>query len=502
MKTLLINPPRTYYPGSQGALIELPLGLLYVGAVLDKAGHHVEILDTFLRDLGFWREQDAIHCGMRWDRIREEIRARNPDVVGVSNPFYTQLDNAIRVTTIVKEVDPRIRTVMGGPHITVRAVETLRQAPSVDVAVVGEGEHTMLELIERWSAGNDEIDDVRGIVWRQEGKIQVNPLRPFIDDLNSLPFPAYHLVDMERYLNPRGLRHRETEYRRDIALITSRGCPFNCVFCSIHPHMGRKWRTHSEEYVVAHLEYVISKYKVNHIHFEDDNLTLIPKRFSLILDEVLAKGLKFTWDTPNGVRVEGLTTELLGKMKRTGCTSLTVGVESGDQHILDKVIDKHLRLGDVTDAAMRCKQTKIKLKAFYVIGFPGERKDDMQKTVQYALELKRRYSVDMLLHIATPLFGTRLYEICRSGGYLTQELSPRVLSEAFHTYGKGLISTEEFSPEDVKRIAAKAISLHSRLTQLERVKNRVRLSITHPLHALRLAKNLCEAKLRTSLSSD
>ena len=253
--------------------------------------------------------------------------------MGIANPFTCQVEHAIKVANIVKEVDPSILTVVGGPHATVVPVEFLEEARNVDVAVIGEGEHTMLDIA-KFFEGNKRINDVQGIAFRKDEKVALNSPRPYIKNLDELPYPAYHLVDMEQYLSPKKVEYRSFQDRA-LSMITSRGCPFNCSFCSVHLHMGKTFRAHSVDYVVDHLEHVVNKYRVKTIYFEDDNLTLDLKRFEAICDKIIERDIKFGWETPNGVRADYLNLDLLKKMKKSGCQSVFVGVESGDQYVLD-----------------------------------------------------------------------------------------------------------------------------------------------------------------------
>ena len=470
MKTLLINPPQTFFPGSQPVVAGLPLGIMHIAATLENNGYEVEILDTLIADFKPQKIGDVKYNGMPWKKIKDEIKRSKPDIVGITSPFTAQVDNTIKISEIVKDVDTKIPTIVGGPHVSVRATQFLKDAKNVDVAVLGEGEYTMLDIM-KYYEGKQDISKIQGIVYRKSDAVTLNSKRPFIKNLDALPFPAYHLVDMEKYLNPKRIRYRSTKYLREISMITSRGCPFNCVFCSIHLHMGKAWRAHSKEYVIRHIEHVVNNYGVEHIHFEDDNLTLNIQRFEDILDGLIEKGVKFSWDTPNGIRSDRLTIDLLKKMKKTGCTNLIIGVESGDQFILDNVIDKHLRLEDVIKMAKICKELNIPLTAFYVIGFPGEKKENMKRTTEFALTLKNEYNVNMSLMVATPLYGTRLYEICKGKGYLTRELTPRALSEGTQVDGVGLIQTEDFTPKEVKRLALNALSIPARSLLAEYIKH-------------------------------
>ena len=284
---------------------------------------------------------------------------------------------------------------MGGPHVTLVPKEFLEEAKNVDIAVIGEGEYAMLEIAQAFE-GKKQLSEILGIAYRQNGEVVVNPTRPFMENLDELPYPAYDLVDMEKYLNPNKIGYRSFQDRA-ISMITSRGCPFNCCFCAVHLHMGQKFRAHSAEYVLDHIQYVVDKFKVKNIFFEDDNLTLDVKRFEAICDGIIERKIKIGWETPNGVRADCLNLELLKKMKQSGANSIFVGVESGDQQILDKVICKSLDLNRVVEFAKNAKQIGLKTGAFYIIGFPGETKENMQRTVDFALgaqtEVRCRYAL-------------------------------------------------------------------------------------------------------------
>lgn len=189
MKILLINPPQTFFPGSLKVTAGLPLGIMYIAAMLDKEGYKVEILDTLTVDSPRRREGDTIQYGMSWEEIRWAIISSKPDIVGITNPSTTQLDNAIRISQIVKEIDPQIPTIVGGPHVSACPAEFLKEVEAVDVAVIGEGEYTMLEIVKHYE-GVKSMDGMDGIVYRKDGEVILNPRREFIRGLDQLPFPS------------------------------------------------------------------------------------------------------------------------------------------------------------------------------------------------------------------------------------------------------------------------------------------------------------------------
>ena len=469
MKVLLVNPPQTFYPGSEQPAGNLPIGLMYIAAVLEKADYKTEILDAFMAESTFQKNGDTINVGMPFERIKQEIRARKPDIVGIAGPFTCQIENSIKISKLTKEDDPKILTVMGGPHVTLVPKEFLEEAKNVDIAVTGEGEYAMLDIARSFE-GKKQLSEILGVAYRQNGKVVLNPPRPFIENLDELPYPAYDLVDMEQYLNPKKIGYRSFK-ERAISMITSRGCPFNCCFCSVHLHMGRGFRAHSASYVLNHIEYVVDKFNVKNIFFEDDNLTLDLARFEAICDGVIEKKIKIGWETPNGVRADCLNLNLLKKMKQSGCQSVFFGVESGDQQILDNVICKSLDLKRVVEVAKICKDIGLKTGAFYIIGFPGEKKENMQRTVDFALRLKRDFDVGMHLFMATPSYGTRLYKECKKKGYIQENLSWNAFAQARQPQGMPLISTEDFTAPEVKEIAAKALKEYKKLSLLNHIKN-------------------------------
>jgi anaerobic magnesium-protoporphyrin IX monomethyl ester cyclase len=472
MKILLINPPQTFLQGSEPPAGNLPLGLMYLAAVLDKAGYKVEILDAFMADCEPQKTGDATTIGLPFDQIEAEIRRRNPDIVGISGPFTSQIGNTLKVSELAKKVNPKVLTVVGGPHVSTVPEEFLNEAKTVDIAVTGEGEYALLEIAEYFEGkGKKLLTEILGIAYRENGVVKTTARRPFLENLDELPYPAYHLVDMEHYLSNKKIGYRSFQ-NRAISMVTSRGCPFNCCFCAVHLHMGQSFRANSAEYVLNHIQYVVDKYKVKNIFFEDDNLTLDLKRFEAICDGIIERKIKIHWETPNGVRADRLNMPLLKKMKQSGAVSIFVGVESGDQEILNTVVCKSLDLTRVVEFAKNAKQIGLKTGAFYIIGFPGEKKENMQHTVDFALRLKKDYDVGMHLFTATPSYGTRLYEQCKVNGYLQADLSWNSFGSAARLpQGHSLISTEDFTSQEVKEIAEQALKEYKRLSLINNIKN-------------------------------
>jgi radical SAM superfamily enzyme YgiQ (UPF0313 family) len=458
MKVLLINPCRTFTgEGNQGVRLSIPLGLMGIASFLEQNGVEVSIFDplidsqTRIREVG----PDSIHFGTDDDHIRGVVRRERPDIVGIGAPFTAQAHNALGVADLVKQVDPNIFVVGGGPHFSVAHKDFLTSNPNFDCIVCGEGEIPMLAIVNALKDGR-HLDGIKGVSFRKRdpasGQIRIEMSSPeVIPNLDLLPYPAYHLIDMNLLFRfqEQGLHARRGAKHRTVSMITSRGCPYRCVFCSIALHMGKKVRTHSEAYVVKHIDYLLREYGVEHILFEDDNLTYYPHRTQRIFEEIQRRKMPFTWSTPNGVRADILSYDMLKVFKDTGCQYLIVGTESGDQDTLNNIVQKNLDLESVVQVAGWCKEIGIQLKSFFIIGFPGETKQKIQNTIDFATMLNERFGVVPLLHFATPLIGTALYDQVMENDHLSREISPSSLAVATSTKGRSLITTADFSPDDL-----------------------------------------------------
>jgi radical SAM superfamily enzyme YgiQ (UPF0313 family) len=342
---------------------------------------------------------------------------------------------------------PRTPIVVGGPPVSARPEDYLAE-PAVTVAVLEEGEVTMPRLLEPLLRGGP-LDGIPGIAFRRDGRVEVGEPAGFIEDLDVLPDPAYDLIDLGRYMRvatrDRGGRWRWKPWRI-VTVITSRGCPFRCTFCSVHLHMGRHYRMQTPERVLAHVRFIAAEMGIRHVHFIDDNMGQNQERFHAILDGLIAmkrEGMPIAWETPIGMRTDRLSYKILAKAKEAGCRAIFLTVESGSQRALDEVIHKGLRLESVIRAAEACKRLGLKARAGFIMGLPGETLDDMQMTIDFARRLKRQYGIRGHLSIATPLYGTRLHEICVAKGYLRQEMTPDNVARSFKE--GGMIETEEWT---------------------------------------------------------
>lgn len=444
MKVLLINPPSTHTEDSAKPTIYTPVGILSIAAMVEQAGHEVVVYDS-KASYNIEQRGNYLYLGDPDTTIQKKIKQVHPDMVGISSPFTVYLQNALNVARISKEVLKEVPVIVGGPHAAIAPGDFFKDG-NVDIVVIGEGEYTILDVLKHLE-GEMDLKDIKGIAYNDNGKVHVTPSREFIQDLDDLPLPAYHLVDMETYF--KGLFVPRSEYtKRAVSMITSRGCPYNCIFCSIHLHMGRKWRANSPGYVLNHIKHLVDNYNVESIHFEDDNFTLNKGRFEKILDGILENKIKIKWDTPNGVRADTFNKKLLVKSRLSGCQYLIFAIESGNQGILDEVVGKKLKLDRVEEVAKMATEVGINLEAFYVVGLPGETLDNMRETFEYAKKLHKEFNVFPMFNIASPQIGTRLFDICTEKDYFSKDVSPDSLLVAQRGAG-GMIQTGEFTPAQI-----------------------------------------------------
>lgn len=457
MKILLINPPQTFYKNSQKCVEQLPLGILYIASVLLKEGFDVKVLDALREGDNLVDTGDYTQYGLAWDDISERIRSFKPDIVGISNPYSSQVRNAVKIAEIVKKVDNNIITVMGGAHPTVAYKKLMERSKDIDICIRGEGEYAARDLVKFCFVKREKkIGDIPGIVYRVNNEVVESRDPETIKNLDDLPFPAYELLDMKRYLNARyRLSPLYPETPGVVEIITSRGCPYKCVFCSIRCIMGDKFRAHSAAYVLKHISYILDKYKPAHIRFNDDNISMDMGRFDSIVSGMIGHSLRIKWDCPNGLRVDRMDKDILLKMKKSGCEHIFVAVESGNQDILNRVVKKAINLAKLEEILKICREIKLHTSSYFVLGLPGETLDTMNQSVVLGLKFYEKYDSDPYFFIASPLPGTELLKVCQEKGYLEKDVADE--DYAGITQGEPVIHTEEFNPRQVKEIFDNAL---------------------------------------------
>ena len=389
MKTrvTLVNPP--YPVGSHQHPPFMPLGIGYLGAVLYKNHFDVNVIDCQAQKISY-------------QQFKEEIGKVKPDIVGVTCTTLTY-KSALKIIKIAKEVWPGCITAVGGPHVTFWDDKALQEEPALDVVVRREGEETMLELAQRVENG-EPYTDLIGTTCRNGAETVRNADRSFLEDLDSLPFPALHLWQHTENLRKYGTI--------PYPVMTSRGCVYWCNFCTAVRMFGRRYRMRSPKNVVDELEYLHRNYYATQFTFYDDAFTVDQPRTAEICDEILRRGLKIKWDCET--RVDMVSKELFVKMREAGCIAVWFGVESGSKKLLTSM-GKGFSLTQTRRAFKWAKEAGLMTVAGVILGFPGETKESAWETIRFVKELNPN---DVGFYIATPYPGTPMYEEVKANGSL------------------------------------------------------------------------------------
>lgn len=381
---MLILPPSKSAIQSTLGVTGPPLGLGYLASALENDRHEVRVIDSLAMDYDL-------------ADVKRAVQKFNPELVGITATTPAIYD-AYGIARAVKEVNPDCRTVLGGPHATFMARETLRECPQLDVVVKGEGEQTIAEL-----ASEKKLEAIKGIAFRENGKIRENEKRGFVKNLDEIPFPSYHLLPMEKY---------EMSGIKFAAMVTSRGCPFQCVFCSSSKLCGKIWRGRSPENVLEEIKLLREKYGVREIEFLDDTFTLNKERTKALCALIRKEKVDITWSCSS--RVDTINDELARELKEAGCHSIYLGVESGSQRSLN-FLKKGINLRQIKKSVTVLKKLKLNTVSTFIIGIPGETVKAIEKTINFAKKLNPTLAQFTIL---TPYPGTEIYEFARRNNLL------------------------------------------------------------------------------------
>ncbi len=429
MRVLLIFPPTTTY-GADPTIPAIipPLGLAYLAGYLERDGFEVKVLDARLgKAENEGGRKDARTYGLSDEEILGEISAFAPDLVGISCMYTAYSGDTHRVARVAKTYSRDVPVVLGGAHASAFPDLAVRD-PNVDAVIVGEGEETLLEIAR--SIRNGRISfSVRGTVVLDGETVIRNPTRPFIEDLDSIPFPGRHLLNMKGYLAVTK-QYPLTMRRPSTTFVTSRGCPKECVYCSIQPVWGvRKWRGRSPNNVVDEFEHLIDAYGVSEFHWMDDSAATNRNRIEGICREIIERRMDIKWTTPNGIAHWELNESRLDLMKRAGCYRVTFGVESGNEE-MRRFIGKPHPLGQAKRVIRHANSIGMWTLATFIIGFPHETEAQIRETIDFAVES----GVDMaIFYLLIPVPGTQVYEILKRDGLVSFESFLDVSRRSFLT---------------------------------------------------------------------
>lgn len=423
MKIILINP---WYPIKdflyRVSRVTPPLGIAYIASVLKEHGQNVKILDM-------------VAANTQYEELKHYVMKERPDVVGMAASSPT-LDYVNQCASIIRNVAPEVKIVIGGPHPTLLPEETLKQIPTADFVLRGESDYTFLQLVQRLENRNEsEIRAIKGIGMRRINFISREI--PLVEDLDSLPFPAFELLDMNAYYET------HNPERKFFPMMTSRGCPYNCIFCNTPMLHGRKFRARSAVNVTEEMRILVKEHGVQHILFYDDTFTMDMQRAEEICDQIAENGLRVSWRIRT--RVDRVNQDLLHKLRKSGCSVVSYGVETSSDELLG-VLEKKYTIADVEKAFDMTKKAGIKILGYFILGIPTETKDDARRTIDFAKRLDPDYA---LFNIFTPLPGSKSYTMTK------ENLTTNNWSE-FRSGVKAVVSYPRLSDKDLASLLDEA----------------------------------------------
>ncbi|MFC2164718.1 B12-binding domain-containing radical SAM protein [Acidobacteriota bacterium] len=406
MRLQLFVPPGGYFAErwTQGSSMP-PLGLLYIGAILEREGHTIQIVPADLLQFS-------------WSQVAEEIRNFEPDLIGVTSTTENRFQS-FKLVQVAKKACPKALTIMGGPHASMAAEDCLKHIPELDIVCRGEGEQTMLELCRELEGQNDvkALSSVAGISYKANGKVYTNSQREPIRDLDAIPRPAYHLIPFEKYnfrfkVPGQGLLPA-------VNMMSSRGCPFNCNFCATPINWGRAVRMRSPENIVEEIEFLISTYGVKVIFFFDDTFNTSPKRVHEICDLIIKRKLNIFFKCD--IRIDIVSKALIEKMKLAGLFHLSFGLEAGSERVRNEVVNKKVNIDDFHSLVKWCQELDIIPNAFFIFSHPTETWTEAQETIDIIEKYKESIESSIaILHIYP---GTPLEKTAKEMGMLPEDFT-------------------------------------------------------------------------------
>jgi len=368
-----------------------PLGLAYLAAVLEQDGYEIRIMDCPV-------------CQMDHAKLKADLGSFEPSLIGIGSMTPT-IESALKSARVAKEACPDAKVVIGGPHATFMDRETLAEEPAIDIVVRGEGEETLLELAKQLPT-LPKLEDVKGIAFRKGDQIIQTLNRPYIQNLDALPRPAYKYIPIEKY---------RILGRKLLPIMTSRGCPFQCSFCVASQMFGAGFRARSSKNVLDELEWLRDEYGAEGISFQDDTLTFDRKRMLEICDGIIERKIRLPWGC--GTRADVVSKEVLAKMQKAHCDEVCFGVESGCQRIRD-ALKKRVSTEQCENAIKWAKEVGMFVTVSLILGYPGETKETLQQTLDF---VRRVEPDDVWLCHATPYPGTELRALVESNGWKMSE---------------------------------------------------------------------------------
>jgi len=405
MHITLISPPQVFTKSQVTAGVVPPLGILYLSSYLNKFSIETDIIDSVgIKHDQYSNSKGIVLRGLTFQEILNNI-PKNTDLIGISSLYSSAYIVTKELTRLIKEQFPSKKIVLGGAHATVLPEFTLRDSDA-DIIVIGEGELTLLELCQKL----DNYKDVKGIVYREGNEVFSNPSRELIENLDDLPFPDRGSIKLENYFNA-AEPHGCSASGRWTTILSSRGCPHSCTFCTTPLIWRRRWRTRSTDNVIQEMVELRDRYEITDFHLEDENLGLDKRWLHQFCDSLIEEGLNFTWQPSNGLRVETILEHgLMKKMKDSGCSLVVFTLESASERVRNDIIRKNLDITNVEKAVSLAKKVGIRSTCYFIIGLPDENIEEAKETLNYAGYLARKGLDECVIGLFSMLPGCELFD--------------------------------------------------------------------------------------------
>ncbi len=439
MKIVLVNP--SYYYQTPYQQISEPLGLLYLAAYIRHYSHHRVAIVDCLDTLEISKVSGGPYrYGVSLEKMIERVAREKPNVVGLTNIFSRKKNDFFDCAQEIRRQFPEVTIVTGGTYSSLQPEEVVRES-CVDYAIIGEGEESIVSLLDSLETGVTAPQGIEGLVFRWQGEVRLTPKDHYIKDLDRLPFPARDLINYESYLKSKQVLHG-LGLKRAASILTSRSCPNHCNFCSMFKVHGPRWRARSAANVVSEIAELVRRYGVHELFIMDDNFTLSKQRILDICAGIREKGLKIHWNTPNGLAINTLDEEVLREMKAAGLSHICVAIETGDNELRNMVIGKRLKDEQIEKVVRTASKLNLHITAFYIIGMPGETEEKFRKTLE---QIRRLPLNAVAAAFANPLPGTKLYHDCQKNNWaiLTED------DNRDNPFYRPFIVTDDFTESDL-----------------------------------------------------
>jgi anaerobic magnesium-protoporphyrin IX monomethyl ester cyclase len=444
-KVTLLRPPLLVPIWSDSGPLTPPIGAAYLAASLRQAGHDPRIVDGIgenARQVTPLFDNKVMAIGLRSEEIVERIEG-NPDLIGVSCMFSQDWPEIRRLIRLVRQRFPGVPIVAGGEHITATAEFTLRSTPEVDVCVIGEGEETIVDLANAIEKPTS-LEAIPGLVVRADGGVRSTGSRTRIRKLDDIPWPAWDLAPLDNYLN-NGLGYG-VDRGRSMPMLATRGCPYECTFCSNPEMWTTRWYAREPGLVLDEIAAYQERYGATNFDFYD--LTAIVKR-SWIIDFtnlILARKMKFTWQLPSGTRSEAIDREVSRLLYTSGCRNMSYAPESGSPEVL-KRIKKVVKLDRLEASVVGAVREQLNVKLNIIMGFPNETQQELNQTLRFLFRMGRAGVHDMTISLFSPYPGSELYHDLRKSGRIPELSDEYFLGLcAYKDFAQSISYTEGLSP--------------------------------------------------------